>query len=261
MRAQGQGPWHAWEGVPVADLEARWGVPRLEVHEALASTNDRARELAGAGAAAFTLVLAERQTAGRGRRGRPWHSPPGAGLWMSLVLRPPGGGAALRLLPLLVGLAAARAVERTARGVRVGLKWPNDLQVGGRKVAGVLCESAHGGAVVAGVGLNVRDTDALPPEVRAAATSVEGEAGVPVERVLLAGALVEEVRRLLDAPVLRLEGDLAREVAERDVLRGRRVRLDDGGEAVAAGVAADGALLVDRGRGTEAVVSGSVRPA
>ncbi|MBW3533845.1 MAG: biotin--[acetyl-CoA-carboxylase] ligase [Gemmatimonadetes bacterium] len=249
-----------WEGVPVGALESRWGVPRLEVHPELPSTNDRARDLATSGAPPFTVVLADAQTAGRGRHGRPWHSPREGGLWMSVLVRSGEGAAARRLLPLLVGLAAARAVERTAPGVRVGLKWPNDLQVSGRKLAGVLCEAAPGGAmVVAGVGVNVRRDAALPVDVRATATSVEREAGAPADRVSLAGALLEELRRLLDTPVLRLEGDLAREVAERDVLRGRRVVLDDGRSGTSAGIGPDGALILEREGGRETVVAGSVR--
>ncbi len=251
-----------WEGVPVATLEALWRVPRVEAWTTLGSTNDRARALADAGAQAFTVVLAEAQSAGRGRRGRAWHSPPGSGLWMSVVLRPAGGEAARRLLPLLMGLAAARAVETAAPGVRAGLKWPNDVQIGGRKVAGVLCEAAGGDAVVAGVGMNVMGSaHAFPPELRAVAVSVEEAWGAPPERAAVAGALVAEARRLVDPGVLRLEGELAREVEARDVLRGRAVRLEDGRAGVAAGLAPDGALLVEREGRTERVLGGSVRPA
>ncbi|MBI4277335.1 MAG: biotin--[acetyl-CoA-carboxylase] ligase [Armatimonadetes bacterium] len=147
------------------------------------STNDVARDLAEAGAGEGTAVVAEEQTAGRGRQGRTWHSPPG-GLWLSVILRParpsPGVG-------LAVGVAAATALRR-ATGADVRLKWPNDLVIAGRKLGGILLEAA-GGAVIAGIGINLNVDEAhLPPEVRASSISLAAHLGRPVDR---AGVLAD----------------------------------------------------------------------
>jgi BirA family biotin operon repressor/biotin-[acetyl-CoA-carboxylase] ligase len=144
----------------------------------VASTNDEARTLALQGAAHGTAVLAAGQTRGRGTKGRTWHSPPGLGLYVSFVLRGPAGGPVPfpHILPLAVGLAAAEAV-REAAGLRVGLKWPNDLVHEGRKLGGILCEAVTGAAdagfAVAGVGLNVgHGPEDLPEAIRPLATSL-----------------------------------------------------------------------------------------
>jgi BirA family biotin operon repressor/biotin-[acetyl-CoA-carboxylase] ligase len=164
------------------------------------------------------------------------------GLWMSFLVRRHEAGGGL-LSPLLAGLALARAIEGVA-GVHADLKWPNDVLIGGRKVAGVLCESA-GSQVVVGIGLNVRqrETD-FPSELRGRALSVEMAAGKPVARAALAAAVLEQARRLLDRPVLRLDDELLAEIRRRDVLRGRRVRVE-GLFGRALGVDARGRLLVE----------------
>jgi len=248
-----------WEGEPVRVWEALWQVPRFEAWRAVGSTNDRARILAAAGALPFTVVVAEEQTAGRGRVGRTWDSPPAMGLWMSVVLRPPAVEAR-RLAPLLVGLAACRAFERTAPELSATLKWPNDVFLGDRKAAGVLCELDGGDALVAGIGVNVRQRMSdFPAEIRGRAVSLEMAAGRPVARSTLAGALLDELRSLLSRAPLRLEGAVAHEIARRDALWGREVQLEDGGVGVAEGIDAAGRLLV-RVSDTELrpVVAGSV---
>lgn len=243
-------PLTHWEGEPVSVREAVWGVPRVEAWASLSSTNDRGRELALDGTPAWTVVIAEHQSAGRGRAGRSWQSGRGAGLWTSLVLRPrsPAQGA---LLPLLTGIALARALEADpgAGGATVGLKWPNDVWLRGRKVAGVLCEAAEG-AVVVGVGVNLRP----PPggyhsEHRGRAGDLEGVTGRPWSASRLLAGLLRELRRLQDPPVLRFDGPVARAWSRRDILRGRTVRV---GDVVgrAAGVAPDGALRVERPDGS-----------
>src|SRR5687768_7212267 len=172
-----------WDGDTPAAWGARWRVPRLEIHGLLGSTNDRARELAEAGAEPFTVVIAEEQSAGRGREGRRWESPPGSGLWMSVVA-PPRDIAARPLVPLRAGLAVCRAIEAAAPGVEAGLKWPNDVQIGGLKVAGILCE-AGGSGVVIGIGVNVRP-GALSPRLADIAVALEDAAGTTVDRAALA---------------------------------------------------------------------------
>lgn len=247
-----------WEGEPVRVWAELWGVPVVEVHDVLGSTNDRARELAAGGAPPFTVVLAERQTAGRGRSGSGWHSPAGGGLWLSTLL-PPSGGVPPHL-PLLVGLAVARAVEAACPGLEAGLKWPNDVEVGGRKVGGVLCERGDG-AVVAGIGLNVRQRPGdFPEELRGRAISLETAAGAAVSRGALAGALLAELAEACGAPARCLTEARLAELARRDVLRDRRVTTEQAGGGVARGIGVDGALVLERPDGARVrVVAGSVR--
>jgi len=139
------------------------------------STNDEAKRLAREGAAEGTAVVAAEQTAGRGTKGRSWHSARGLGLYASVILRP-RSAARLSLLPLAAGLAAREAVERTT-GLLPGLRWPNDLILDGKKLGGVLCETEFSGNKVAfavvGLGLNVGHRPAdFPPDLRASAVSI-----------------------------------------------------------------------------------------
>jgi len=170
----------------------------LHFFDRTGSTNDDAHHLAEAGAPAGTLVIAGEQTAGRGRAGRLWRSPPGASLSMSLILRPQGLPlASLGTLAMLGGLAAAEALE-VATGVKTELKWPNDVLLNRRKVGGVLVETAVAGDrllyAVVGIGVNVGRGAEPPPEtVTFPATSLEAEAGRPVGRLEV---LLELVRRL-----------------------------------------------------------------
>ncbi len=146
-----------------------------ELWETIDSTNTRARELAAQGAPMGTLVLARKQTAGRGRLGRVWESPLDSGIYMSLVLRsgdvPPY---AIPLLTIAAGVAIAEAVEQST-GVNVGLKWVNDLICGGFKVGGILAEATAGPSpyVVLGMGINVRlETENLPDDLQGKVTSL-----------------------------------------------------------------------------------------
>lgn len=244
------------------------GFVETERHESIGSTSDRLRELARRGAAPFTAVLADRQTAGRGRGGRGWHSAPGSGLWISVLLPSPPGGAP-GAASLAVGAAAALAVE-AATGVEVGLKWPNDLLVRSTpagpelgKVGGVLCETvrAPGGAlVVVGVGINLRRPPEAPDEAFRAAAFLDEATGRPVGVEELAGALAGELRRLADPPPDRLEGELRRQWDQRDLLRGRAVRTETAPAGVAVGLGPDGALRVSDAAGRiHTVRAGSVR--
>jgi BirA family biotin operon repressor/biotin-[acetyl-CoA-carboxylase] ligase len=147
-----------------------WPAP-VEQHERLASTSDRLKELARAGAPELTAVIADEQTAGRGRQRRAWASPRG-GLYMSVLLRPAAEAAAL--LPLAAGVAVAEALEEV--GAKGELKWPNDVLVDGRKVAGILAEASSTGStidwVVLGIGVNL-DAEALPDDVKHEAAAIE----------------------------------------------------------------------------------------
>jgi BirA family biotin operon repressor/biotin-[acetyl-CoA-carboxylase] ligase len=207
------------------------------------STNSRARELAVAGAPHGTLVTASEQTAGRGRQGRVWSAPAGSALLMSVVLRSPP-----RLLPLAAAVAVASVVGEDAR-----IKWPNDVQVEGRKVAGILVEGRPQERwAVLGIGLNVAiRLEDLPEELQETAGTL-GLGPGDVEPTL--GRLLRE----LEAWLARDEADVLEAWRARDGLRGREIRWA-GGEGVAAGVDDDGRLLVELAEGgTTALDAGEV---
>jgi BirA family biotin operon repressor/biotin-[acetyl-CoA-carboxylase] ligase len=222
--------------------QRRLGFPRLHLR-ATTSTNDRARELAAAGAPHGTLVTASEQSAGRGRQGRTWSAPAGHALLLSLVLHDP---------PPLLPLAAAVAVADVA-GQDARIKWPNDVQLDGRKVAGILAEGRpQEGWAVLGIGLNVAvRIEDLPPELHETAGTL-GLAPADLEPTL---------ERLLDA----LERSLALDAAAlldayraRDALRGSEVGWA-GGRGRAAGVDGAGRLVVElEGGGRTTLDAGEV---
>lgn len=181
---------------------ARWlGMQRIDL-EACASTNDEAARMARAGAQHGTVVIAEQQTAGRGRDGRPWASPRDRGLYLSCVLRPPLPLADVPPMTLAIGVGLCDAVR--AAGVMGALKWPNDLLVGTRKLAGVLVEAQSQGtrleAVIVGIGINLSPAEPgeLPPEVAVRAVSVEEASGAPVDREAFIAALLAHVEHWVD---------------------------------------------------------------
>lgn len=162
----------------------------VDYHETIDSTNERGRTLAADGAA-DVVVLADRQTGGRGRRDRQWASPSG-GVWLSVVLRPGLEPAEFPLLTLAAAISVARAAHES--GVNAGIKWPNDVEVAGRKLAGILTESGAtpGGErwVVVGVGVNANVDAAALPDDRPA-TSLAAERGTPIDRRVFTQRLLE----------------------------------------------------------------------
>ena len=242
-------------------LTASWR--RIEWRAELDSTQRLARELARAGAAEGTTVIAELQTAGRGRLGRRWHSPPGTNLYCSVVLRPAVALAAVPSLALVAGLAVADAV-RQATGLSAMLKWPNDVQIAGRKVAGILMEldaeveRVH--VVIAGIGVNV-NLERFPAELAATATSLRLAAGRPVARAAFTGGLLAALegryrRFLADGfAAMRSEWEAC------SALTGKEVRVTAPEGEVAGrvlGVDDDGALRLAGPRGDVRVVAGEV---
>ena len=242
----------------------------MRVFESLGSTQDEALRWARAGGPEGALVVAERQTSGRGRAGRSWDSPPGRSLYLSIVVRPPPE-LAPGILTTAVGLGVAEAIE-TLYGLSTRLKWPNDVMVGARKVAGVLVESELSSgritAAAVGIGVNVAWTrEEFPDTLRDRATSIFLELGRPAldpddERVRLLVGLLQRVAALYR--LASTEGGeliVKRATARSDVL-GRRVvvRLAGGQtiEGVATRLLADGALEVKTPEGTESVGSGEV---
>jgi len=212
--------------------------------ERCGSTQDAARELAERGVAEGAVVVAEVQEAGRGRLGRSWHSAAG-GIYATVVLRPPLR--ALRALSLAASVAVARVLGLL--GLEAKVKWPNDVQVSGRKVCGVLVEAAAepGGAAYALVGIGLNVNNELPPELAGAAATLRGLLGKPVPRLPLLLKLLEE----LDDVYARVrEGrwsEVLREWRGRSSTLGRIVRVETPEGAftgLAVDVSEDGALLV-----------------
>lgn len=173
----------------------------VHIFDEVDSTQNVAQRLVREGAPEGTLVLAERQTAGRGRLGRHWHSPKGKGIYMSLVVKP---DIPLHLIPhmtLLAAVALSRAVRQTVPGVSPGIKWPNDLLLRGRKISGILMESSAENealqVIVAGVGISCNlEADDYPEELKDKATSLLIESGAKVEREALIAAFLYQLEEL-----------------------------------------------------------------
>lgn len=253
----------------VARTRARLGplASPLVWYDDVPSTNSAALAMAETGVAEGWTVAAEHQSAGRGRHGRAWSSPPGAGIYVSLVLRPPPH--AVPVLTLAAGVGVAEGIQ-SASGADARVKWPNDVYLGSSpvtgKVAGILAEGGVSGRrvdhVVVGIGINVRHAP-LPPDVARRATSIEGELGRHVDRGTIfaevCAALWRRYRQLVD-------GDTA-DVLEAWRVRGagtlgRRVEWDapaGTGRGVARDVDPSGALVVETPGGLAHVSSGEVR--
>jgi BirA family biotin operon repressor/biotin-[acetyl-CoA-carboxylase] ligase len=231
---------------------------RIEHHERLASTQERARELADAGHGA-AVIVAEHQTAGHGRQGRPWVAPAGTSLLASWILRPLPADPAL--FALLTGVAVARALADL--GVSdVRLKWPNDVQLAEKKVAGALADAAtatDGGALVLGVGVNVHQTAAQLGDLAPVATSLVAEGHV-VDRLALLARLCRELDRIARAPEERRAA--LEEWRGRASMLGREVEVRSAAGPTLRGVAReladDGALVLRTSAGDTRVVAGEV---
>ena len=245
---------------------AEWPGP-VEHFESVGSTNEIAKERAREGAPAFAVVLASQQTAGRGRQGHAWISPRG-NLYLSVLLRPAGRLPQAGLIPLAAGVAVAEALD--SFGVRARLKWPNDVVVGEKKIAGLLAEAASGGgegidSVVLGIGINLAlDPDDVPSALREAVTSVSLESR---RTVSLAEAAAETLARVaVWYHALAREGAAAVLAAWRArsvPWWGRPVEVRAGQglvRGVARGIDERGALLLDLEGGTRAaLLSGEAR--
>ncbi len=225
---------YAFDGQSPDALAARLGLAQVLAFDEVTSTMDLAHAAAAEGAPAGTLVLAEQQTAGRGRAGKRWSSPAGTGLWLTLVERP-SDRAAVEVLSLRVGLAAAVALDAVAPA-RVLVKWPNDLYAAGRKLAGILVEArwreARPDWVAIGVGLNVE----APSDVATATGLRRG-----TTRLQALALLVPALRRACAARGALTPDELST-WGMRDFALGRACSAPVAGTV--AGIAADGALLV-----------------
>jgi BirA family transcriptional regulator, biotin operon repressor / biotin---[acetyl-CoA-carboxylase] ligase len=217
------------------------GTPRVH-HRLTDSTNERAKLLAAAGAPHGTLVTADEQAAGRGRQGRVWTAPPGSSVLMSLLLRELD-----ELLPLAAAVAVCEALPSEAQ-----VKWPNDVWLDRRKVAGILVEGRpQEGWAVLGVGVNVT-TDQFPCELTDAAASLR-LAGIETTRDRLLEELLRSLSEWLHAP----HESVLSAWRSRDALQGERVRWS-GGEGTAKGIDDSGALLVETRNGSVMLDAGEV---
>jgi BirA family biotin operon repressor/biotin-[acetyl-CoA-carboxylase] ligase len=236
-----------WLGLDGVTLATRLGLPRVEAVGAVASTMDAGHAVAARGAPAGTLVIAEEQTAGRGRGGRSWSSAPGKGLWLTLIERPRGADG-LDVLSLRVGLHLAPVLERWTESA-IRLKWPNDLFVGLRKLGGVLIEArwrgAHPDWVAIGVGINL----VIPGDQRQATALVHAGAEAVLAEVVPAVRAAAFARGPLTASEL---ADFAR----RDLAAGQRVTLPEDG--LVRGISAQGELLVETAHGVVSHRAGSL---
>lgn len=261
-----------------AALRPRLGrfATRTLFYNSTASTNDIVSELAVQGADEGAVVIADMQTAGRGRRGRSWFSPPGAGLYVSVLVHPGRSATnpsrATSLLTLAAGVALAEGVH-AATGLAPDIKWPNDLLVGRRKLAGILAEGLASGSgestpeqlqVVLGFGINVSPS-AYPPDVAHRATSLESELGRPVDRGLVCAhclaALARRYEQLTAGTAGGFDAILDDWRQRAPGSRGARVRWQDpSGErtGITAGLDDSGALIVQVGDQIEHLVAGEV---
>ena len=243
-------------------LKTRWIGNRLEYFDETDSTNTRARKLAEEGAPHGTLVIADSQSSGKGRRGRLWTSPRGVGIWMSMLLRPDIAPVHASMLTLI---AVVRGVKEST-GLDAMIKWPNDAVLAGRKICGILTEMSTEDEtiryVITGIGINV-NIDEFPEEIRDTATSLKLELGKSIKRSPVIRAVAEAFETYYDifletCDMSRLKEDYNRELAN----TGREVLvLDPRGqyEGTALGIDDEGSLLVRKRDGTVApVISGEV---
>lgn len=234
-------------------MSVPWDIQRFPTID---STNTWVIEQARNGAAEGLVAVAEEQTAGRGRLGRTWIAPPGSSLLMSVLLRPTGLPMdRLHLATAAVAMSGADALSAVA-GVSPDLKWPNDLLVGTRKLAGVLTE-VEASAVVVGIGINCTWPDELPVEIANVAVAANHVAGRPVSTAEVLAVLLERLGGRLDAGW----DDVASEYRVRCATVGREVRVELAEESFsgfAAEVENDGALIVLSDDGPRRVVAGDV---
>lgn len=241
------------DGVAGGSLAKRWGVPRVGLYASLGSTLDSIHELGSRGAPSGTVIIADVQTAGRGRDGRTWRSPAG-GLWLGVLLKPRSSDPGV--YSIRVGLVLADAIDDLLGGPAARVKWPNDIVLANRKVAGILCEGRWQGETLQwlaiGIGCNVANE--IPLDVADRATRlVDHRSGL--RRLDLCDRLVPSLPRL-GAAGLRLTDAEVAEFGSRDWLSGREIRAPVAGTA--RGLRSDGALLVETAHGREAVREGHV---
>ena len=251
-----------------AELESlkntQWAGCEIYCFDSIDSTNTKAKELAEAGHPSGTLVVADQQTLGRGRRGRSWESPAGTGIFMTLMLKPDINPNNASMLTLVAAMATARAITEVT-GEAAQIKWPNDIVMNGKKVVGILTEMSaqfdYINHIVVGIGINVHNEE-FPEEIAKTASSLLLECGHRIHRASLIEAFLEEFERLY-AVYLETEdmSGLQKEYDSLLVNRGRQVRVLDPKEPFegkAMGITKKGELIVDTWESRKLVSSGEV---
>jgi BirA family biotin operon repressor/biotin-[acetyl-CoA-carboxylase] ligase len=256
-------------GNPYQEIEK--GAPgrigwRIHYFRELDSTQEAAREMAAGGAAQGSIVIAERQSAGRGRMGRGWHSPSGVNLYTTIILRPAMPLGEVARLSLVAGIAAAQALEREAPGI-VALKWPNDVWLRGRKAGGIIAEAVTTSnqkleCVLLGIGLNINlEAADIPPKLRDKATSLRIATGRACDRIAIADSLFTLLDYRYTETLTRGFAAVRPEWERFSALTGKRVAVLDGERresGVVRGIDSDGALILDTGGATRRILAGDV---
>ncbi len=239
---------------------------KIHVFGELDSTNSEAYRMAGEGGEEGEAVVADRQLRGRGRLGRRWLSPPGVNLYVSIILRPP---IAVKNAPLLTLMAAVATVKATKRisGLQPRIKWPNDLLINNKKVAGLLnemkCKAGKVEFVVLGIGINVNMTlEMVPEEMRSTATSLREELGYDISRVEFLSALLREVEREYLTFLTGEPGRILRQWEEFSQIVGKFVEMRSFNEVIRGkvkGIDSNGSLLLSAPDGSERrVIAGDI---
>lgn len=230
-----------------------WLGKTIHNYEEIDSTNTEGKRLAEKGAGHGTVIQAQIQTAGRGRRGRSWSSPKGAGLWFSMILRPDVSQESAPVITLAAAMAVVKAIERLP-GAKPQIKWPNDVVMSGKKVCGILTEMSPRKEgvdyIIVGIGINVKQ-QAFPPDVILTATSLEQELpGVSVCNEMLLSAVLEEFEHYYEKYLQTMDVSLfLDEYHDRLANKDKQVKvLDPRGvyEGIARGINQRGELLVER---------------
>ena len=252
-------------------LQADCYCQKVECHESLDSTNIRAKQLAEVGEPEGTLVVAEEQTAGKGRRGRNWASQKGVGIWMSLILRPRIKPVQASGITLVAALAVAKGIEQVCR-ISPQIKWPNDIVINGKKICGILTEMSseldYIHYAVVGIGINA-NTSRFPEDISQRATSVYLETKERVDRQALIASIMDAfttyyAKYLETGDFALLQEEYNRLLVNRDqevqVFYGMEEEADPSKveKGIARGIDREGALLVETAQGMRTVVSGEV---
>ncbi len=247
------------------DLKCRVMGCEIHSYKTVASTNELAKRLADSGAPEGTLVISERQTRGRGRHGRSWHSPSGVGLYFTLILRPDLDFERMPALPLVAGLALCRVLDKYA-GQEARIKWPNDCLLQGKKVAGILVELSgeidRVNYAVLGIGVNINHKSAdFPSRIRSAATSMAIVTGQKIDRTAFLRDLLYEFEKSysnFQRYGLRFLGP---ELVRRSAVLGKKVNVTFGKKKIsgtAVGFDQNGALRLQTGDGVQTFAAGEV---
>ncbi len=236
-----------------------------ELHELIDSTSTRLAALARDGAPEGTVVFARQQTAGRGRLGRQWVSPPNSGIYVSLLLRPSQSLGELPVITLGIGVAAAKAIFATT-GLKVGLKWVNDLVFDGKKLGGILAEMLSGDrqqpALIVGIGINTKfSSEEVPQELKEKMSWLEAAADAPVDTNQLAAELCFQIESIYELMKLRQTDKILDEWRAFSITLGQEIVCTTPVREIkgtAIDVTASGALIVQTATGTEELVGGEL---